>query len=566
MFVRLYRIILALLLVCLSAPCRAAHVASKDSNWPTYGASFENTRHFESDGINSSNVAHLAPVWRFVLGSHERVETTPIVVGRTMYATTGVGNTVVAIDAGTGKAKWRYRPAMGFMSPCCGAINRGVAVAHGRVFFATLDARLIALDAENGKLIWSTQVGDPVKGFSETMAPLAWNGMVFVGSSGSDYGIRGTFNAYRASDGKMLWRWYSVSRGWEGAFTQGVHGLSLHRDIAREKRDDLKYPDAWKHGGGAVWMTPALDARSATLYVSTGNPAPVFDGSVRPGDNLYTDSIVALDARTGKMRWYYQQTPHDVWEYEAASPPVLLETVDGRGKPLAAVAEAGKTRWLYVLRRSDGKLLRLSQSWAANSDVYDDPPSGVPTKPLQLRGTIGPIAYDPGRHFAFVTAIDRSASLQDWSDYIVAVNVENGRIGWKRRLGIQHPGARGDPVLAGALSANDLVFVSDPDGDFYALNAATGRGLWHYLLGADEEADLDAAAPIRLAHRLRDWLSPLKRWMMHQDPPSNVTAGVDASPIAYEIGGRQYIAIGFNAQPEKATGGAAICAFALSNR
>lgn len=559
---RFFQIILATLLF-LVLPCRALNAEGNDSGWPTYGAVYENTRHFETDQINASNVARLVPIWRYVLGSHERVETTPIVDGRTMYATTGVDNNVVALDARTGTEKWRYRPTIGFMSPCCGAINRGVALAAGRVFLATLDARLIALDAKDGKAIWSTRVGDPLKGFSETMAPLAWNGMVFVGSSGSDYGIRGSFTAYRDSDGKMLWRWYAVSPGWEGSYTASVHGISLHRNIAREKNDTLKHSGAWKHGGGAVWMTPALDTQSGTLFVSTGNPAPVFDGSVRPGDNLYTNSIVALDARSGKMRWHYQQTPHDVWEYEAASPPVLFKAVDEHGKRVAAVGEAGKTRWFYIVRRDNGRLLRLSQSWTPNGNVYDDPPNGVPAKPLPLRGTIGPIAYDPSRHLAFVTEIERAESLENWSDFIVAVNVDNGRIEWKRMLGRKHAGVRGDPVLPGALSTSDVIFVSDPDGYFYALDPQTGGVLWHYLLGAGEEADLNTAAPIRWAHRFRDVLAPMKRWLLHQEPRSNVTAGVDGNPIAYKVNGREYIAIGFNAQPEKATGGAAICVFAV---
>jgi alcohol dehydrogenase (cytochrome c) len=567
-FSRLPRFLSALLIAALSALALRGSSLAANSNveWPTYGSTYGNTRHVNVDTITSFTLAHLAPVWRFVLGSHERVESTPIVVGRTLYMTTGVGNNVFALDATTGKLKWRYRPALGFMSPCCGALNRGVAVSDGRVFFATLDAQLIALDAQTGKPLWKTQVGDAKAGFSETMAPLAWNGAVFIGSSGSDYGIRGSLSAYRASDGKLLWRWYAVSKGWEGSYTQTVHGMSLHRNVTAEKHDAMKYANAWMHGGGAIWMTPALDERRGTLFLSTNNPAPVFNGSVRPGDNLYTDSVVALEARTGKMLWYYQQTPHDVWEYEPASPPVLFDALDKHGHRIPVVAEAGKTRWLYILDRRNGRLVRLSQSWGGDNHLYDPPAPRSEESQLPLRGTIGPIAYDPAHHLALVTSIDRPPPNQSWSDVLSAVDVDNGKIVWRRTLGDTHQGIRGDPVLAGALSAGNLIFVSDPFGYFSALDASSGDVLWQYRLGRDEEADIGAPAIVRLAHRVRDFLKPMKRWLFHQDAPTGVTAGVDAAPIAYRIGGREYIAIGFDTQPESATGGATIFAFALSER
>jgi alcohol dehydrogenase (cytochrome c) len=536
-------------------------------NWPTYGFDYANTRHVGLNEINKSTVARLTPVWRFVMGPHERVESTPIVVGHTLYVTTGVGNKVFALDATTGKEKWRYQPPLGFMSPCCGALNRGVAVSSGRVFVATLDAQLIALNAVTGKPLWSTHVGDARKGVSETMAPLVWNGMVFVGSSGSDYGVRGSMSAYRGSDGKLLWRWYAVSKGWEGSYVRSVHGMSLHRNIAEEKRNAKKFSNAWTHGGGAVWMTPALDQRRSTLYVSTSNPNPVFNGDARPGDNLYTDSIVALNARNGRMLWYYQQTPHDIWEYEPASPPVLVDALDAHGQRIAAVAEAGKTRWLYVVDRRDGRLVRLSESWSANAHLYDLPPRAADDDDqLPLRGTIGPIAYDPTRHLALITSIDRTRSPETWSDVLTAVNVDTGRIAWKRQLGTKHAGIRGDPVVAGALSAGDFVFVSDPFGYFTALDASTGETVWQYRLGVDQQADANASAVVQLIHHVHDWLSPIKRWVLRQDPHMGVSAGVDTAPISYQIDGRQYIAIGFDTQPESASGGATISAFALSGR
>ncbi len=560
--------------ICATATCLTILLCSVSSaadneqtGWPTYGFNYANTRHVGIQDINRSNVSGLTRVWRYVLGPHERVETTPIVAGDTMYLTTGTGNNVIALDAATGREKWRYRPDVGPMAACCGLINRGVAISGGRLFVATLDARMIALDAASGKPAWNVRLGLPGYGFSETMAPLAWNGLVFIGSSGSDYGLRGSLSAYRAVDGKLVWRWYAVSRGWEGSYVTSVHGMSLHRDIAREKRDAPKFRDAWKQGGGAVWMTPALDTNRGALYFTTSNPWPVFHGSARPGDNLYTECIVSLNARTGKMNWYYQQTPHDVWEYEPASPPVLFEARTPHGDRVPAVGEAGKTLWFYIVNRDNGSLIRLSQSLAPNANAYDDPPDDLPSAPLVLRGSLGPISYDPSRHLAFISAIERPddprSEIQHWRDFLAAVNVESGKIVWKTGVGKVHEGVRGDAFIAGSLSTADLVFVSDPSGDFYALNPDTGSTMWHYVLGSTEPADANDNPLVKLAHRVRDFILPIKRWALHQDPPTTASAGVDTSPIAYKARGREYIAIGFDGQPERATGGAMIDAFAL---
>jgi len=532
-------------------------------DWPTYGFTYQNTRHVDADQINAANVARLRPVWRFILGPHERVETTPIVLAGTMYVTTGLGNNVIALDAKTGRQKWRYRPSLGFLSICCGAINRGVAVGAGRVFVGTLDGQLIALRAASGTPLWHVHVGDSTRGFSETMAPLFWKGTVFIGSSGGDNGIRGSVTAYRASDGKRLWRWYAVSPGWEGAYTAQVHGLSLHRDIEREKRDAMKYGNAWAHGGGATWITPALDPRSGVLYAATSNPAPVFDGSARPGDNLYTDSVVALDARSGKMRWHYQVTPHDVWEYEPSSPPVLFDALDRHGKRIPAVGEAGKTRWFYILNRRDGALLRLSESLGANAHLYNDPPAGEHRGPLPLRGSIGPIAYEPMQHLALITAIDRSVPDR-WREFIAAINVDTGKKQWQKMLTPAHADFMGDRLLAGSLSAGNLVFVGSVDGTLFALNSTDGSVLWRYALGSGEKNDSARNPLMRWLHTVHDWLLPVKRQLLRQDPPTADAANVDVNPIAYELDGRQYIAIGYDAQPEKAVGGAILSAFALS--
>ena len=205
--------------------------------------------------------------------SRAAFEATPIAVDGVVYVTTGGNNGVFAIDAASGRQRWHYIPSVG-SAPYIFSVNRGVAVAGGRVFITTLDAHIIALDARSGKALWNTRIGNPHDGLSETAAPLAWNGLVFIGSSGNEFGVRGSFSAYSQQDGTLKWRWWTVSRGWEGRYTTAAHGLPLHRDIRAERASADRLSDAWKHGGGAVWMTPALNAQEATIYLSTGNPAP----------------------------------------------------------------------------------------------------------------------------------------------------------------------------------------------------------------------------------------------------------------------------------------------------
>lgn len=533
-----------------AASLGAAGTSHRD--WPTYGFAYDNTRHSGIDRINRSNVARLRPVWRLRLGPHERVETTPIVVGSTMYVTTGLGNNVLALDAATGRPKWRYSPSTGAMSPCCGAINRGVAYANGRVFVATLDAHLIALDSSNGKPLWNVRVGNPAQGFSETMAPLIWKGTIFIGSSGSDFGIRGSLSAYRASDGKLLWRWYAVSPGWEGDYRSSVNGMSLHRNVALEKRSAAKYRNAWMHGGGAVWVTPAVDEKTAILYASTANPAPVFNGLVRPGDNLYTNSIVALNARTGRLLWHYQELPHDIWEYEAASPPVLFDVLDSRGRRVPAVGEASNTGWFYILDRRDGRVLRLSNPLVSNKQLFHIPPR----EPRDIRGIISPVSYDPARHLVFATAADRSGVQS-----IAAVNVDSGTIVWRKPLSDPHGGVFGG-MMPGSVSTPDLLFVSSLEGRFTALDPQTGAERWQYQLGS-EEADAGSSALQNFAHRLHDWFLPIKRWLLRQKAPTNAQATVNDSPIVYEIDGREYVAMAYDAHPERAAGGAELTVFSV---
>ncbi len=530
-----------------------------DRWWVTYGGSYANTRHVDLDQINPSNVASLKLAWKFNTGVFGEFESSPIVVDGVVYLTTGADNSVFALDAATGRLKWRYVPHVG-LAPYIFAVNRGVAVANGRVFLTTLDAHLMALDEHTGKPVWDARVGDSRQGLSETAAPLAWNGLVFVGSSGNEFGVRGSFSAYAQKDGRLVWRWWTVSPGWEGKFAATVHGLSLHRDIARERALAAHTHDAWKHGGGAVWMTPALNPKEATIYLSTGNPAPAFNGDRRPGDNLYTDSIVALDARSGKLKWYYQETPHDVWDFDASSPPIVFDALDSSGHPIPAVAEAGKTGLLYILDRRTGKVIRISDSFTAQPLVYH-PPSARGAE-LDFGGTLGPLSYDSALHAAFVDAVIQpqilrteqlpawSPSTDQWtgggsedtakgSDILTAIDVNTGHKLWSTPV----PSVD----FSGLLSTPGLVFLGEQGtGDFRAYDSVTGKVLWNVHPTDVIVSPFDAREVTgQLAYAVAKRFSGLWHRARHTESGFG-DAMINSPPIAYRMNGREYILIGSN--------------------
>ena len=526
--------------------------------WPTYGHDYANTRHVELTQIDARNVASLEPAWRYTLDASGPMESSPVVHDGIIYVTSAERDGVVALDASSGALRWQFWPKLTRFFVCCSKANRGVAVAGGRAFVATLDGHLVALDAVTGKQLWSQAIGDPRAGFSETAAPLAWRDMVTIGSAGSEFGIRGSYSALRQSDGKLLWRWWATNPGWEGSYVKRVNGHSLHRDTARERANAPRYRDAWRHGGGTVWMTPALDPASATIYLSTGNPAPDYNGDMRPGDNLYTDSIVALDARTGAMRWFYQEVPHDLWDYDAGSPPFLFGALDARGRLVAAVGEASKTGWLYILDRSTGKVVRISDGIVPQRRIFQT--SAGMIEPGGAGGALGPSSYDPRRHRAFVVAVERPEIWEpqpaqpfepgkEWKaglvhmtigalNYVDAVDVDTGHVVWRRYLS----GARGQHTnvgfISGSLSAGDIVFVAEPTGALFALSADTGHVLWHYEIAQT----FKRPAP-SWRDRFADFIGGIFGRRAVQVSASPTIAHLDAPPIRYVAAGREYIAV-----------------------
>jgi alcohol dehydrogenase (cytochrome c) len=482
--------------------------ARAQSDWTTYGGSDWNQRWSTLARINVDNVSRLVPGLIFQTGTSKlgSLETTPIVVDGTMYVTTPYSEAVIAYDLRTKKQLWRQEPKIGTIIACCGPVNRGVAIAGGNVFVGTLDARLLAFDARTGDSKWEVEVADPSFGYSVTMAPLVVGQNVIVGVSGGEYGIRGHLTAYNIATGKQAWRWYSIpapgedsvaTNGWWGTWAPKAEDADLHRDIAKEKADSAKYADAWKTGGGGVWATPAYDKESNTIFARVGNPSPDLDGSVRPGDNLFTDCIVAIDAGTGKTKWYYQTVPHDVWDLDATSPSVVT-TLGGK----KVVVHAGKTGWVYVVDAATGKLVRKSQNFVPQENMFALPTAeGTRMLPGANGGSEwSPISVDPKLGYAFVAGLHQPMHYKTQSapwekgrlwlgsafvsvpgepqyGLFSAVNLKTGKIAWQKKVD--------QPMMGGSLAtAGGLVFTGAGNGNFNAYDAKTGKLLWQYHAGA----------------------------------------------------------------------------------
>jgi len=498
--------------LCLITGTAVAQKPTGD-DWTTYGGSQWNQRYSGLNEINAGNVARLVPRGMLQTGIAKlgSFENTPVIVGGKAFVTTPF-NTAIAYDLATGKQVWRYEHKLGTTIYCCGPNNRGVGIHGPHVYMGTLDARLVALSAQTGEVVWDIEVADPTYGYSITHAPLVVDNTVIVGVSGGEYGIRGHVTAYDAVTGKQVWRWYSIPapkgdptfdekapNGWWGTWERSTpDGAGLHRDIAKEKGDSAKNADAWTRGGGGVWMTPAYDPETRTIYVAVGNPSPDLDGGIRPGDNLYTDAVVAIDATNGKTKWYYQTVPHDVWDLDAVSPPVVA-TVGGK----KVVVHAGKTGWMYVLDAATGKLVRRSDAFVPQENMFALPTGGEGTR--MLPGANGgaewsPISIDPTLGYAYVAALHQpmwyrtnyapwekgrlwlgsafvAIPTEEQYGLLSAVNLATGKIAWQVKVP--------QPMMGGTLStAGGLTFTGEGNGNFNAYDSKTGKLLWTFNAGA----------------------------------------------------------------------------------
>ena len=515
------------------------------NNFLHTNGNYSQTRYYPSRQINTGNVDKLRPAWIFQTEVVDTMETTPIVVNGIMYVTTAF-NHVYALDARTGREIWHYKHEMGPITTyCCGPNNRGVAVYGDKVFLGTLDAKVVALDAKTGKLVWETELDDPELGYSETMAPTVIDGKVLIGTNGGEYGIRGFVKALDWETGKVLWTFHTTAEDSRGVWaTHDATGRDMLRDIEAEKAAYKTQGDPYKTLGGGVWQNPAVDLETNRIYFVVGNPSPDLDGSLRPGDNLYTDSLVSVDLETGKYICHFQYVSHDVWDLDAVSPPILTQVRDNDGNMVKGILHGGKTGHVYVNKADDCSLIRYSEAMVPQEDMWTLPTAegarmlpgangGVEWSPMAIDPNLG-LSYAINLHQPMTYHVESSPypegklwlggafkvikSEQQWGN-ITAVDYNTGKIRWKVKTE--------QPMIGGILAtAGGVVFTGEGNGQFKAYDSETGGELWRFQAGA----------------------------------------GVNAPPSSYTVGGKQYIVVaaGGNAQLDYKRGNN-IIAFTLAD-
>jgi alcohol dehydrogenase (cytochrome c) len=479
---------------------------SEPQNWLMYSGTYKGWRYSKLDQISRANVKDLRLKWVYQMPTTHRIETTPLVVDGVMYITEPPSN-VIALDPATGRQFWHYKRSLpSKINVCCDAVNRGVAMLGDRLFIGTVDAHLVALQAKTGAVLWDVEVADRKTGYSITSAPLVVKDMVITGVSGGEYGIRGLLDAYDVKTGKRRWRFWTIPG-------------------PGEKGNESWPGDAWKRGGGPTWVTGAFDPEQNLIIWGTGNPSPDWNGDVRKGDNLYSDSVIALNADTGKLKWHFQMVPHDTHDWDSVQVPVLVDA-EWEGKPRKLVYWAHRGGFYYVLDRETGKFLLgkpfVKQTWAKELDDSGRPvlipgmePSveGTYVWPAVQGGTNwysrsynpltglyyltvwenkgiyhkGEPEYTPGnRYIGSVPLID----LENEPGYgaIRALNPKTGAMVWEYKLHTK-------PWSGVMSTAGNLVFGGsggwsdrerqDMEAYFYALDSETGKELWRVNLGGD---------------------------------------------------------------------------------
>ncbi len=474
-------------------------------DWTSYGNNPQGWRYSGLAQIDAKNVAHLTPQWMYQTNVPGKNETTPLVFGGMMYVT-GPSNTAWALDALTGRPIWSYRKsAPPNVNLCCGQVNRGFAARGSTLFKVDLQGTLVALDAKSGTVLWESTLEDYKKGYSATSAPLVVKNLVVSGMAGAEYGTRGFIDAYDADTGKRAWRVYTVAEeGWPG--------------------------DSWKRGGGSTWITGTYDPSLNLIYWGTGNPGPDMDGEGRRGDNLYTCSLLAIDADTGKIKWHFQFTPHDLHDWDAIGDPVLADLVLG-GRPVKAVIQANRNGFFYALDRATGKVL-LSKAYTRVTWADSIDPGGLPVliagqEPTEEGKRTCPgmggghnwqaTAYSPQTGLYYFTSTERCMLFYKTKQQFVegqwyqastvgrdepgngridAIDPTTGKLAWYFETVSSPSGG----MLA---TAGGLVFAGDAEGYLIALDARTGKPVWKFQTGG----------------------------------------AIIAPPISYLLNGRQYIAV-----------------------
>ncbi len=517
------------------------------SAWLMYGGNYQSWRYSPLKDIDRENIKTLQAAWAFQTGVPGQLEASPIVADGILYLSTSY-NHVFALDAVTGNPLWHYvHKQPDDLRLCCGPTNRGVAIAGNKVFMATLDARMVALDRKTGKMVWDSKIDEYSNGYSATGAPLIVKDLVITGIAGGEYGVRGYIDAYEVETGKRKWRRYTIPG-------EGESGV------------DTWAGDSWKTGGGPTWVTGSYDPELDILYWATGNTSPDWNGDARKGDNLYTDSVLALDPQTGEVKWHFQFTPHDVWDYDGNTDLFLVD-VKRAGGMVKALAQPNRNGYLYVLDRAEGTYLHGKQyvdhlNWAKGLNEYGRPivdPKYTPKTenneeicPGAPGGKNGSYtaAYSPLTKLMYVPVIESCMQMPKaesifiqgipfwggepigtWANedkaygHLSAIDPETGAIQWRYKDNY--------PLMGGTLvTAGHVVFTGNQEGYALAFDDEKGTLLWKFQTGS----------------------------------------GVRGQPITYKIDGRQYVAIGsgggglaadYAGKPPLITLGSALFVFAL---
>ena len=506
-----------------AGPTTTAHLlagATDPEKWLLYGGDYANFRHSPIDDITPDNVAKLQVAWAFPTGTTEQFEVSPTVYDGIMYVTTSF-NRLFALNAETGEIYWRYDhplPDRADMKLCCGSVNRGAAISGDLVLMATLDAKMVAFHRITGEKIWEVTLAEHDEGFSATSVPMIVKDMAIIGIAGGEFGVRGFFDAYDVATGELRWRHYTVP-------VEGEPGVETWAG------------DSWKTGGAPAWTSGAYDPEADVLYWTTGNPSPDWNGDLRAGDNLYSNSLLAVNPDTGERLWHFQFTPHDVWDYDGNT-QIFLVDVERDGKTIPAIVQANRNGFFYILDRKSGAFIDASiyveeVNWATLDDngrpVVD--PRATPAEEPNFRvcpsnlggmngawtGALNPdlgLAYIPvvescqyyqkgitafvkGQPFMGGTPIPIDVESGKAHGHVSAVDVNTGEVRWRYM--------DKDPMMGGVLSlASGVVFTGNQEGIALALDASSGEVLWRFRMGS----------------------------------------GMRSQPVAYRAGGKTYVAIG----------------------
>ncbi len=474
---------------------RIRRSADEPGNWLTYGGNYAGSRFSTLSQLTPKNISKLKPAWIYQSREAGKWEVTPLVVDGVIYVSERP-NIITALDGKTGRPLWNYRRSLATdVSGCCGPVNRGLAILDDALYISTYDCHLVCIDVNTGKERWDVVVTDYKAGYSMTSAPLAVNGKIVVGISGGEFGIRGFIDSYNAKTGERSWRFWTIpGEGEPGNETWGTN-------------------NAWQTGGVASWVTGTYDPELNLVYWGTGNPGPDYNGDVRPGDNLYACSVVALDADTGKLRWYFQCSPHDVHDWDSDEVPLLIDAKIN-GKPRKLLAQANRNAFFYLLDRTTGEFITgkafSKETWASGLDAKGRPilnPNQEPNADgvLVYPGLEGAVnwpspSYSPRTGMVYVHSQENYAQVyfKAKSDYVRGQGFEGG--GTQNVLGAEPYGAvKAIEATTGnvkwefreQLSSNaailtttsGLLFTGTHDGYFYVLDAMTGKSLWRFQTG-----------------------------------------------------------------------------------